>query len=124
MGSFGRINEFLALEKCLKPWDWLFTPNEVDEGGKMKVRGLKLRVVGTFLGKLTVAFSCAPTGLIIAVEIQDHGLKIGLWVSWLKVRPHKIFWELICIQNGLSGHIVCGGQLFTLKINFLGPNDI
>ena len=44
MGSFGRINEFLALVKCLEPWDWLFSPNEVDEGGKTKVRGLKLRV--------------------------------------------------------------------------------
>ena len=43
MGSFGRINEFLALVKCLKPWDWLFSPNEVDEGGKTKVRYLKLR---------------------------------------------------------------------------------
>ena len=44
MHSFGRINEFLALEKCLKPWDWLFSPNELDEGGKTKGRDLKLRV--------------------------------------------------------------------------------
>ena len=44
MGSFGRINEFFASEKCLKPWDCLFSPNEVDEGGKTKVRDLKLRV--------------------------------------------------------------------------------
>ena len=77
MGSFGRIKEFL-LEKCLKPWDWLFSPNEVDEGGKTKVRGLKLRPTRTFLGKLIVSLSCAPTGLTIVVGIQDHGLKIGL----------------------------------------------
>ena len=32
MGSFGRINELLALAKCLKPWDWLFSTNEVDKG--------------------------------------------------------------------------------------------
>ena len=44
MGSFGRINEFLAMEICLKPWDWLFSLNEVDEGGKTMVRDLKLRV--------------------------------------------------------------------------------
>ena len=82
MGSFGRINEFLALAKCLKPWDWLFSPNEVDEGGKTKVRGLKLRVAETFLWKLTIAFSYAQTGLTITVGIQDRGLKIGLWASW------------------------------------------
>ena len=69
MGSFGRINAFLSLEKCLKSWDWLFSPNEEDEGGKTKVGGLKLRVVGTFFGKLTVAFSCAPIGLALTVRI-------------------------------------------------------
>ena len=33
-----------------------------------------------FLGKLTIVFSCAPTELTITIGIQDHGLKIGIWV--------------------------------------------
>ena len=88
--EFFNLSKLLAytsetLAKCLKPWDWLISPNEVDEGGKTKVKYLKLSVAETFLGKLTVVFSCAPIRLTIAIGIQDHRLKNGLWVSWLKV---------------------------------------
>ena len=92
--------------------------------GRTEVEGLNEYWRKLFIGKLIVVFSCAPTGFTIVVGIQDHGLKIGLWVSWLKVRSKKMFWGLIYIQNGLSGHIVCRGQLFTLKIIFLGSNGI
>ena len=113
MSSFGRINDFLALAKCLKPWDWLFSPNEVDEGGKPKVRGLKLIVAGTFLRKLTIVFSCVPIGLIIAVGIQHHGLKIGLWVSWLKLEglgPRKYFGGLYTYKMAYPTILYVGGN--------------
>ena len=125
MGSFGRINEFL-LEKCLKPWDWLFSPNEVDEGGKTKVRGLKLRPTRTFLGKLIVALSCAPTGLTNVVGIQDHGLKIGLWVSWLKVYAQEnIFGAYIHKKKWpIRPYCMWGAIVYTKKNKFLCLNGI
>ena len=123
----------MALEKFLKPWVGLFSTNEAGKGvrwelgyclgmfggGRTKVEGLKRILEELFIGKLTVDFSCAPTGITIAIGIQDHGLNIGLWVSWLKVRPNKIFLGLIYIQNGLFE-----GAISYTKNKFSGPNGI
>ena len=56
MGSFGIINEFLALAKCLKHWGSLFSSNKVDEGGKTKVGGFETKSGGNFSWEINHCF--------------------------------------------------------------------
>ena len=61
--------------------EWLlFCCSVFFNGGRTKVGGLNLKVIGFSLVESTVAFSFDPTWLVLAVGTLNHGPRAELWV--------------------------------------------